>query len=517
MVVGVSLALVFGGPIAYLVVRLFSDLSAAVDVLSSTNARGPLARTLLLGLSVGVSTAALGTALAWLTTRTNLFGVRLWRALVPLPLVLPSFVGALALVSATSPQGLLGAALSAVGVDGPFRVQGYWAAFTVLTFLTYPYVYLPVAARMAGLPASTEESARALGASPREVFRTVVMPQLHGAIGAGSLLTFLYVVSDFGLVQLLHYDTLTRVIYATRLSDRTTSWVLSLLLGVIALSVVAIERRLTRRKFQAGSHAAGRRSRPVRLGAWRFPATAFVGLIVGVALVLPLASLAQWAARGFGAGSATHVELSELVAPARTSAIFAVLAGALAVVAVLPLAYLRSRYKSRSALIGEAAVAAGFALPGLVIGLALMFWTLQSRVFGFLYLSAPLLIGAYVLHFGAQALGSAQVAVGGVPIRLEEAARSLGASRLRSVLSIDLPLMAPGLAAAFGLVLLSTMKELPATLLLAPIGTETLATNIWGAASEGFYAQAGTAALVLVAVSGVLTWAITLRPMKSQK
>jgi iron(III) transport system permease protein len=110
---------------------------------------------------------------------------------------------------------------------------------------------------------------------------------------------------------------------------------------------------------------------------------------------------------------------------------------------------------------------------------------------------------------------ASEVAVDAVPHRVEDAARALGAGRWRRFRTIELPIMLPGLAAGGGLVLLSVMKELPATLLLAPIGVETLSLRIWSATSEGFFAQAGIAALVLVALSALLTWFLTIRRMES--
>jgi iron(III) transport system permease protein len=118
---------------------------------------------------------------------------------------------------------------------------------------------------------------------------------------------------------------------------------------------------------------------------------------------------------------------------------------------------------------------------------------------------------AYVVHFGAQALRTSQATVAAVPTRTDDAARSLGAGRFRRLRTIELPLMRPGLAAAGGLVLLSVMKELPATLLLAPIGFETLATRIWTGTQDGFLARAGSSSLVLVVASGCLTWFLTIR------
>jgi iron(III) transport system permease protein len=177
------------------------------------------------------------------------------------------------------------------------------------------------------------------------------------------------------------------------------------------------------------------------------------------------------------------------------------------------MAYLTVRHRTRVGGVVNTLVVGGFALPGLVIALALVFWVLGTPIVGGLYQSYPLLVFAYVVHFGAQAMRASQVAVSGLPRRLDDAARSLGASRTRRMRTIDLPLIAPGLAAGAGLVLLATMKELPATLLLAPIGFETLATRVWSASEAGLFARAGLASIVLVGLSAVLTWLVTIRRM----
>ena len=163
---------------------------------------------------------------------------------------------------------------------------------------------------------------------------------------------------------------------------------------------------------------------------------------------------------------------------------------------------------------GAAAIVTSvFALPGLVVALAVVFWAIQAPgPLASLYQSFPLLVLAYILHFGAQTLRSSQAAIDAVPRRYDDAARTLGVGARRRFLTIELPLLMPGVIAGGGLVMLSTLKELPATLLLAPTGFETLATQIWGAASDGFYAEVGITSLVLLAVSGLLTWLFVLRP-----
>jgi iron(III) transport system permease protein len=376
-------------------------------------------------------------------------------------------------------------------------------------------VYLPVAARLGQLPAALEESARLLGRGPAGVFRTVVAPQTASATWAGTLLVFLYTISDFGAVQLLRYETLTSSIYASRVFDRAGALAQSLLLGLLAVGVVAAERSATRGRRAAGL-ASGGRVLLVPLGRWRAPAVALVAGVVGFALVAPVAVLAFWAVRGAVAGStragALVANAGDLALPALNTAAMAVVAAVVAVVAVLPVAYLTVHHAGRLAGAANAVIVGGFALPGLVVALALAFWTLQAPwPLAALYQTQALLVFAYVVHFGSQALRAAQVAVAAVPDRLDDAARILGAGPFRRLRTIDLPLASPGLLAGGGLVLLSVMKELPATLLLAPPGFETLATRIWNATEDAFLADASLAALLLLALSGILTWFLVVR------
>ena len=512
--VSALVACLFATPLAYLAVRGLTE-GGTLAAWTSGATVVPLARTLLLGVSVATASAVLGTALAWLVARTDLPGRRAARLLLPLPLVMPSFIAAFALVAAFAPGGLLAGLLEPVGVARLPAFEGFWGALYVLTLFTYPYVYLPVAARLGQLPASLEESARLLGRGPAAVFRTVVAPQAAGAVWAGTLLVFLYTISDFGAVQLLRYQTLTSSIYASRVFDRSGALAQSLLLGLLAVTVVAAERSATRGAGPC-QLAAGARSLRVPLGRWRAAAVALVAGVVGLALVAPVGVLAFWAVRGLAAGStragALVTDAGELALPAAHTAAMAVLAALVAVAAVLPVAYLTVRHASRLAGAANAVIVGGFALPGLVVALALAFWTLQAPwPLAALYQTEALLVFAYVVHFGSQALRAGQVAVAGVPSRLDDAARTLGAGRLRRLRTVDLPLATPGLLAGAGLVLLSTMKELPATLLLAPPGFETLATRIWNATEDAYLADASLAALFLLALSGVLTWFLVVR------
>lgn len=509
------IGLLFAVPLLYLVWRnLTVPPSDLVEVYLSRATLRPLANTLALAGATALAASVIGTALAWLTTRTDLPIRGLWAVLAPLPLVFPSFVGALALLAAVAPGGLLDDPLGWLGIE-PVRPEGFVGAWLVLTLFTTPYVVLPVAARLVALPPSLEESARLLGQRPYTVFRTVVLPQISGAVWAGALLVFLYAVSDFGVVVLLRYDTLTRAIYTNRVFDRDQSLALSLLLAVLALGVVAAERFMFRRR-PAVEGVRAERPLQVPLGRWRWPALVLVVGWACVALGGPMASLTVWAWRGLAGEGSSLAEagasgLGGLVTPALNTMGIGLVTAGVAVAALLPLAYLSARHRARVAGLFNGLVAAGFGLPGVVIALAVVFWGRQLPEGLGLYDSFSLLVFAYIVHLGAQSQRAAHVAVGSVPRRMDESARMLGAGRPRRFATIDLPLMLPGLAAGAGLVLLSTMKELPITLLVSPLGFETLATRVWEDTEAAFLAEAGLASLVLVVLSGLLTWLLVVR------
>lgn len=508
MAVSLGVALVFAAPLGYLFVGGIGSFDARWDALRNEHILDPTVRTLVLAFLVSGSCSIVGTALAWVVTRTDVPGRRVLRVLLALPLVIPSYVGAFSFVAAFGPGGWFE---ESWGVGSPERIQGLWPSVYVLTALSFPLVYLPVFARLLTLPASFEESARSLGCGSVKTFAVVVFPQIRAAISAGALLVFLYTVSEFGAVSILRYDTLTVRAYSSALAP-DTSLAIASVLAVIALTVVIFERRASGRSRLFASVPSGRRSLQVPLRWWKVPVLVGVSIVVVLTLIMPIAVLIRWA---FLVGG-NNAGFTDLMTPARNTAVAGVIAAIVTVVIVLPTGYLTARYRGVSASTSNALIVAGFGIPGLVSALALVRWVRESPdvLFNALYQSFALLVIAYAIHFGAQALRTAQVAVAAVPRRLEDAARSLGSGPVRRFSRVDLPLTLPGLAAGGGLVMLSVMKELPATLLLAPTGFRTLATRIWSTSSEGFYARAGLASLVLVAVSAVFTWFLTIRRME---
>lgn len=507
-------ALCFAFPGAYLVWRNFTEGADPLGLLFSSRTMGPLGRTLRLAVAVSVAASALGTTLAWLTARTDLPGQRFWRMVLPVPLVLPTFIGAAAFIRTFNPGGLASDLLSGLGLGRTPELRGFFGAWLVLTLFTYPYVYLPVAARLRQLPGALEESARLLGDTAWQAFRRICLPQMMTAVGAGTLLVFLYTVSDFGAVQLMRYDTLTRAIDTYHLANPAVALALSLLLLTVAAGVVAAERLFSRNPGGADSKMS---SRPViyRLGRLRMPALGFAAGAAAFGVGAPLAALLDWSVEGLlraaRGGRPLTIGAGDVAAAAWNTVSASAVAAAVAVAAVLPVAYLVGRYRSRAGAVAHAVIISTFALPGILIALSMLFWTLRSDFFGALNNTMALLVFAYVVRFGSLALGVAVVAVQSVPAWLHDAARTLKAGPARRFATIDLPIMGPGLLAATGLVLLSVMKELPISLLISPLGFSTLATRTFDSFRDAFVAEAGIMAAVLVLLSLPLSWLLVLR------
>lgn len=465
--------------------------------------------TAILVVSVTLTTAVLGTATAWLTTRTDLAGKRLWSTLVTLPLVIPSYVGALAMLGSSGNAGLMSQILGWVGL-GPLPVfAGFWVTWGALSLWNFSYVHLLAVPALRRMDSALEDAARGLGASRWRTLRSVVIPQLRPALLGGSLLVALYVLSDFGAVSLLRYETFTRAIYTQfrgRL-DVTPALFLSGVLVLVALVVVWAEQHSRGKGALASSRAARPPERVRLVGLRRWTAYGFLSAVVIAALVLPLVTLAWWAVRGISLGN----PISDVVPEMLRSGGVALAAAVVTVAAAIPLAILTVRHPGRLSRALESVAWSTYSLPHLAVGLG--FLVLAIRFVPAIYQTVTLLVIAYVAMFLPQALSAAQVGLHQIGPNLEAASRSLGSGAFTTLRRVTIPLLSKSLLAGGALVFLTVMKELPATLLLRPTGFETLAVRIWSSASELFYTPASVAALVLIGISAVPLYLLVARDL----
>jgi iron(III) transport system permease protein len=436
-----------------------------------------------LALACTALCAAIGVAAAWCVERTTLPGRRLWAVALVLPLGIPDFVVAFGWVSLE--PGL----------------HGYLATVMIMTLSLYPLVYLPVAVSLARLDAGLEEAARSLGLGPWGAFWRVTLRQIWPAVLGGCLLVTLGLLAEYGAFEILQYRTFTVEIFTEfQLGfDTAAACGLSLVLVLLGLAVLAGELALGGRGRVARTGAGARRAAPrVRLGRrWRALALAGMVALSGLGLGVPVGSLVYWLVRG---GSTTLPGASILTEAVHTAE-FSGAAAALATALAVPITALALRHRNRLTMLIERLAYLPQALPGLVIALGLVSFSVR---YAFpLYQSALELILAYAILFLPLAVVGVRSATTHALVPLEEVARSLGCRPVAVWLRVTLPLIAPGLGAAFALVFISAATELTATLLLHPTGVNTLATQFWVYTTDFAYGAAAPYAALMVAISAV--------------
>lgn len=446
----------------------------------------PLTATLLwntvrLMVVVTFLCAVVGTLAAWFVERTDLPGRRVWAVLVVVPFAIPDFVVSFGWASLSN------------------WVRGFQGAVLVMTLAVYPLVYLPVSASLRSADTGQEEVARSLGVSPLRTFWRVTLGQARRAILGGCVLVALVILAEYGAFEILGYQTFTTEIFSEfQVSfDVATACGLSLvlvLLGAVVLGWDALAGR--RYRVARTDPLAARATRRHHLGRAQVPVLAGFALLVGLALGVPVGSAVYWILVG---GTPSIGGVSMLDAAWHTT-LYGGGAALLATILALPVALLAVRRPGPASALLERGTYLVMAVPGLVIALALSYFT-ERYAAGFGYQSAPLLVLAYAILFFPLALVGVRASIAHAPVRLEESARSLGLRRRAVFARVSLPLVAPGLGAACCLVFLAAVTELTATLVLVPTGVQTLATQFWAYEQNLSYAQAAPFALVMMAVA----------------
>jgi len=507
-------SLVMAVPIGYLVYYALS-MTDDVEPLWSGPMRIRWWNTLLLMAAVTTTVAGLGIVASWLTVRTNLWGRRLLAVLLVCPLAVPPYVTAYSLLGLGGDDGLLVRLLGADSsllrfwfVDaqtGRFhvpRLGGYLGSWLALSAYNFPYVYLPLRAAWHAIDASQEEAASSLGRSRAAVAVWVVGPQLLPALLAGMLLVALHVMADFGVVSLMRYETLSTTLYARYNSfDTGNAARLALVMISFALLLLMGEWLLLKRlRLDRAGVGTARIARRTDLGIWQFPALFTCCLVVVMGVILPVVTTGYWMS------TLSDPTIWTSIRKALWGSVVASLPAAVgASILAIPIALLSVRYPGRLTAIFERAPLVGYSVPALALGLSFIMLCLApwmpELIFETFYQSLPLLVLAYILHFLAEAVGPIRSSLRLTSPRLEEAAWSLGASPWGAVFRVTLPIMRHGILVAAAFVFLSCMKELPLTILLAPVGMETLARNAWDHAENAEFARAAPYALITLCAS----------------
>jgi iron(III) transport system permease protein len=489
LVPSLAVAVVLVAPLCFLLIEAHgAGTSTIVKLIFRSLTASLLWNTVRLTVVVTLLCAVIGTSAAWFIERTDLPGRRVWAVLVVVPLAIPDFVVSFGWASLST------------------WVQGFRGAVLVMTLAIYPLVYLPVAASFRNADPGQEEVARSLGVGRLQTFWRITIGQARTAILGGCLLVALVLLAEYGAFEILGYQTFTTEIFTEfNVSFNVpTASALSLVLVLLSLLVLCGEG-LTRGRGRVtrSGPLVQRVTARHRLGGARVPVLAGLLLLVALALGVPVGASVYWMLEA-GRGYLTGVSLLEA---GWHTALYSGAAAAIATLMALPVALLAVRHRGRVYQLLEHSTYLVLAMPGLVIALAFSYFT-ERYADGFLYQSAPLLILAYAILFFPLALVGVRASVMQAPPSLEEVARSLGQRRAAVLWRVTLPLIGPGLAAAFCLVFLSAVTELTATLILIPTGVQTLATQFWAYQQNLAYGQAAPFALAIIVIAAVPSYVL---------
>jgi iron(III) transport system permease protein len=453
-------------------------------------------RTLVLALGVSLGALTLGTGLAFVHVRYNFKGNRWLSLMSTLPLAVPSYLLAAMIRESLAPRGSLGAFF---GTQSAFT--GMSAALLVLTLSCTPYVQILVTAALRQTPASPDEAARTLGATPWRRFISLTLPRLRPTWAFALVIVAFYVISDFGAVAVLDCEVLTWALYQARHAPADA---MRMGFGLVActLPLLAFIRWLhgQQRAEKAMSETRVLPRVPLPKGLV-IPTYLTYAFIIGLGLLLPLFTIAQWIFAGLQYGE----QFATLGPLLQNTLIYTVFGALLTLAAALLPAYTIGRNKHRYGAVAEHSVYATSAVPGILIATGIFFLVLGLKQYEFntsilslLETSGLFLIFGYVMRFLSEGYAALKPAILNLDLRHEESAQTLGAKPWRIFQKITFPAIKPGIKAAYLLLFIAIAKELPITLMLTPLGKQTLAYRIFDAQQEGVLPDAGLAALLLL-------------------
>lgn len=501
----------------------------------STVLPGYAVSSLLLALGVGIGVALLGGATAAAVTLFDFPGRRIFEWALLLPLAMPAYVLAYAATDFLQPSGALQSALrqwsGARGALWP-DVRSLPGAIVLFTLALYPYVYVLTRAALLERGVHLMEAARLLGAGLGRRVRTVALPLARPALAAGVALALMETLADYGVGAYFGLSTFTTGIYKAWLAadDRVAAAQLATVLLVVVALLLAAERRAQARLRFASSRRGPQsgESRPARLerGA-AFAAWSLCAAPVLLGFVAPVAVLARsvWLEARYGDFGVPWARFTQW---SLTTLQLAALASAIAVVLALLLsAVLRQRAAAgRLAPALVRLVSLGYAVPGAVIAVGLLLpvgwvqgvapgspvaagvaWLATGSIAGLVY--------AYLVRFSAVALQSVEAGYARIPPSFDDSARMLGAGGRRLFFGVHLPLLSRAALAAGLLVFVDVMKELPATLVLRPFDSDTLAVVAYNFARDERLAEAALPSLAIVVV-GLLPVMLLSRAMRAK-
>jgi iron(III) transport system permease protein len=502
-----------------------------VNVLRQPETYQALGNSLVLSVGVTITGTIVGTFFAWLVTRTDLPFKKTMKLLFLVPFMLPAFIGALAWKMLLSPRaGYINRFfMDVLGFDGPiFDIYTYAGIILVETMYLFPFVFIQVSGALERMDPTLEESARISGADLFTITRKITIPLVLPSILSGALLIMLYSMAHFGTVAVLGIETgiynIPTLIYekihqsAGSFDSIRTATVLATVLVITAALILWLQNRiLAKGRYQI---IAGKSFRPteLKLRGLRVPLFVFCLLYIGFTIVLPTATIflvgglktygLPFAAENLTLANYNHILFEwDLTRDAIWNSISLGLSSALITMfAGVVISYVIVKMKVRGKGILEFLGMLPFSVPGSVIALGVILaW---SGKFGVnLYNTVWIILLAYIARYMAFSLKANSAALEQVHDSLVEAARASGATMAQALRDVVVPLVRPGMIAAFFLIFLPALRELTVSVLLYGPTTRTIGVAIYTLNEDGetvYSAALAGIALVIIVLGEVL-------------
>ena len=472
--------------------------------------------TLVLGLIVTFFATIIGVLMAWVITRTDLPYKGIIRTIAVLPFIFPPYIGAIAWIQLAAPYiGYLNRLAMALGLPGnTFNIYTFWGLVMVMSFRFYVYTFLTTSAALEQMDPSLEEAARMSGARMLKVAKDVTLRLVAPSIASGALLTFVAVISNFGIPALIgsraKYHVLTTKIYAAFSIpdiDRATAY--SIILLILAGIGLYLQRRLFReRKYTT---ITGKTVRPsvAHLGKWKIPVLVIVLVFVTITAIIPLVSiiisafLKEIRLNPLDPNSWTIENLYEVLfvnpdttTAIRTSLFLATSAATIITLYGALLAYIIVKTTIKGRMFLDWLSSVPYALPGTVVAIAIILAFIKTPIFNTIWI----LLLAYFVRYLSYGVRTVVGSLMQIDPSLEEAARMCGANWLRTMKDIVMPLLKHGLIAAWILVFMPTLGELTVSIILYPPNNPTIGVATYNLMEEGQYNWAFALAFIVAMV-----------------
>ena len=500
------LILLFSIPLVYLFTYGLVDLFNSFQNVFSLSYLKLIINTSSLVFAVTLSTLILGLYLSWATEIAKIKFAKMWRVLLVIPLVIPSYFAGYLFILFYGPKGKLYDFFNIFfNIDRFPDIYGFIGAWLCLTFICFPYVYINICTGLKLVDRKLESASRVLGKNHYQTYLKIILPNIKGSIYAGCVLVALYTLSDFGAVQAMQYQTFTLAIYTKYRSfdlEGAASYALILILLSLPIIFYAINMSIlnSRKISKKPSELINQNLYDVKNKHSLVQLTLIIITIISV--LIPFIMIFELIFR-------TNLSIVELMGTIKIDAIYNTFTGS-SVTAILCiiLAFLiidvLSKNNNRLRIAFENLIYFGYTLPGLVIALSFVYFSVNY--FFSIYQTWIILIMGYIVLFFSTGYGPIRTSSELVGERYSIASKSLGKSYFETFYKISLPLYAPGIRKGLLNVFILTAKELPVTLVLAPLNFHTLSTVIWDGLEEANFSSAGLAGLLLIIIIAIPTY-----------